>query len=381
MNRRTWLGALAFGHVALPLYAQIERRRAMYPMVGPYTNALRKNFNTVYRYLNVIDIGHGELGEVLVTTRSEERAVELLEQKAFARVTAMFLDPRKAPNLAVHEETIAPESLKVAPRLNRAFDWTHIFHRQIYDILATALPFEEKKRYIRESWNWYRSEREASFPAALKSHDLMEHQWFSQYWRQKYPRFNAAIWGYHWLQLRLNEVMLEADLARRDAGIAEATSEFRAMFENPALLPKHMPMAHTIAPRFLREFPEIANAFDNLHSFHDIYNDILAHPKITDKRAEVYKQLAEFLSPTGSLERAPMHPLPEGLSREDHRALNQLEHIEHMAMMILSTQEQLEFFRAPAEHRGHIVAGLRAQMAALWPNFEKKHAEGQHQHD
>jgi hypothetical protein len=130
----------------------------------------------------------------------------------------------------------------------------------------------------------------------------------------------------------------------------------------------------------LREFPQIANTFDNLHSFHDISNDILAHPKVSDKRAEVYKQLNEFLTPAGSLERAPMHPLPEDLTREDHRALNQLEHIEHMAMMILPTNEQMDFFRARAEHRGHIVAGLRAQMAALWPNFEKKHAEGQHQH-
>ena len=380
MKRRMILGALAFGHAALPLFGQIERRRAMYPMVGPYTNALRKRFNTVYRYLNVIDIGHGELAEVLITTRSEERAIELLEQQAFARVSAMFLDPRKAPNLAVHEETVAPESVKVAPRLNRAFEWTHILHRQIYDILATDLSFDDKRRYVRESWNWYRSESGAAFPGVLKTHDLMEHQWFSQYWRQKYSRFNAAIWAYHWYQLRLNEVMLDADLARRDAAITETTAEFRLMFENTDLLPKHMPMAHTIAPRFLAEFPEIASAFDNLHSFHDIYNDILAHPQIPDKRSEVYKQLGEFLTPTGSLERAPMHPLPPGLSREDHRQLNQLEHIEHMAMMILPAAEQMEFFRAPAEHRGHIVAGLRAQMAALWPNFEKKHAEGQHQH-
>lgn len=380
MKRRTLLGALAFGHAALPLYGQIERRGAMYPMVGPYTNALRENFNAVYRYLNVIDIGHGELAEVLVTTRSEERAIELLEKQAFARVATMFLDPRKAPNLAVHEETVAPESVKVAPRLNRAFDWTHILHRQIYDILATRLPFHEKQRYIREAWNWYRSELGAAFPGGLKTHDLMEHQWFSQYWRQKYPRFNSAIWAYHWLQLRLNEVMLDADLCRRDAGIAEATAEFRAMFENPELLPKHMPMAHTIAPTFLREHPDIANAFDNLHSFHDIYNDILAHPQITDKRGEVYKQLEVFLNPAGSLEQAPMHPLPANLSREDHRLLNQLEHIEHMAMMILPTNEQLDFFRAPAEHRGHMVAELRPKMAALWPNFEKKHSEGQHQH-
>jgi hypothetical protein len=383
MKRRTVLGILTLGPATLPALAQLERRGAMYPMVGPYNNALRKHFNVVYRYLNVIDIGHGELGEVLVTTRDEERAIRLLERDAFQRVTQMFLDPKRAPNLAVHEETVAPESVKVAPRLNRAFDWTHILHRQIYDILATRLPFEEKKRFVREAYNWYWSEPEAAFPGRLKTHDLMEHQWFSQYWRQKYPRFNAAIWAYHWLQLRLNEVMLDDDLARRDAGIAEATAEFRAMFENNDLLPKHMPMAHTISPRFLAEFPEIANTFDNLHSFHDIYNDILAHPQIADKRVEVYKQLEVFLAPQGALEQAPMHSLPAELSREDHRRLNQLEHIEHMAMMILPVERQLEFFRAPAEHRGHIVAELSGEMARLWPNFEKKHAEmghGEHKH-
>ncbi|MGH9790733.1 MAG: hypothetical protein ACRD5W_05935, partial [Candidatus Acidiferrales bacterium] len=279
MNRRRALEILAFSHATLPALlpaaraatAQIERRGAMYPMVGPYTNALRERFNVVYRYLNVIDIGHGELAEVLVTTDSEVRAVQRIEHGTFGRVTKMFLDPAKAPNLAVHEETVAPESVKVAPRLNRAFDWTHILHRQGYDILATSLPFAEKKRYVREAYNWYRSEPGAAFSGALKTHDLMEHQWFSQYWRQKYPLFNAAIWAYHWYQLRLNEVMLEENLARRDAGINETTAEFRAMFENNDLLPKHMPMAHTLAPRFLAEFPAISNSFDNLHSFHDIY--------------------------------------------------------------------------------------------------------------
>jgi len=365
--------------------AQIERRGAAFPLVGPYTNALRKNYNTVYRYLNVVDIGHGELAEVLVTHRGrEERAIELLENRAFARVSAMFLEPRKAPNLAVHEETVAPESVKIAPRLNKAFDWTHLLHRQIYDIFATELPTEQKTQYIREAYAWYTSEPALAFPGRLKTHDLMEHQWFSQYWRQKYPRFNAAIWAYHWLQLRLNEVMLEPDKARRDAGITETTAEFRAMFENPALLPKHMPMAHTLAPRFLAAFPEIADCFDNLHSFHDIYNDILAHPKIPrgeDKRSEVYKQLSVFLAPQGALEPAPKEPLPADLPREDHRRLNQLEHLEHMAMMLLPQAEQLAFFRGSQEERAATVARLRPQMASTWPNFEKKHAEmGHHEH-
>jgi hypothetical protein len=385
MNRREAIKAVALGAAALSapaqLLAQIERRNAMFPMPGKYTDALRKKFNVVYRYLNAVDIGHGLLGEVLITNRDNEgRAVNLLEDDGFQSVSRMFLDPRKAPRLAVHEETVAPESVKVAPRLNRAFDWTHILHRQIYDVMATDFPMEQKKQWVRESYNWYLSAREDRFPGVLKTHDLMEHQWFSQYWRQKYPRFNAAIWAYHWYQLRLNEVMPDADLARRDARVAETTAEFRAMFENPDLLPKHMPMAHTISPTFLAEFPDIANSFDNLHSFHDIYNDILAHPKITDKKAEVYKQLAVFLDPQHARETAPMHPLPATLSREDHRRLNQLEHLEHMAMMLMPTSEQMQFFRGAREERAATVEKLRPLMAQTWANFEKKHAEMEHRH-
>ena len=382
MHRRRMLQLLLLSPVLAPALAWAERRSLLFPLVGPYNYALRKNYPTVYRYLNVVDIGHGELAEVLLTNRrGEEYAIQRLEQGLFQRVTEMFLDPRRAPRLQPHEETVAPESVKVAWKLSQAFDWTHILHRQIYDIFATDFSAAERERLVRESYNWYLSEPENAFPGRLKTHDLMEHQWFSQYWREKYPRFNGAIWAYHWYQLRLNEVMLEPGRAGRDAAIAEATSEFRAMFENPELLPRHMPMAHTISPTFRARFPEIADSFDNLHMFHDIYNDILAHPKISDKGAEVYGQLEAFLAPGEALETAPLEPLPAGLSREDHRRLNQLTHLEHMAMMLLPTAEQVVFFRQPPEVRSATVQRLRPEMVRHWPNLEKKHPAGhEHQH-
>ena len=384
MHRRRLLQLLLLSPALAPALARAERRSLPFPLVGPYNYALRKNYPTAYRYLNVVDIGHGELAEVLITNRrGEEYAVHRLEQVAFERVRAMFLDPRRAPRLQPHEETVAPESVKVAWKLSQAFDWTHILHRQIYDILAADFSPEQKDQYIRESYNWYLSEPENAFPGRLKTHDLMEHQWFSQYWRERYPRFNGAIWAYHWYQLRLNEVMLEPERTARNAAVAEATNEFRAMFETPELLPKHMPMAHSIAPTFRSRFPEITDAFDNLHMFHDIYNDILAHPQIPDKRAEVYKQLEEFRKPDEALETAPLEPLPADLTREDHRRLNQLTHLEHMAMMLMPTAEQVEFFRQSPEVRAQVVQKLRPEMVRHWPNLEKKHPAGhehQHQH-
>jgi hypothetical protein len=384
MNRRAFLGVIAATPSTLAAFelggreafAKIERRREVYPLVGPYLYSLRANYPTVYRYLNAVDIGHAQLAEVLVTNpANEERTIYLLEHVQWNNVRQMFLDPPKAPRLAPAEETVAPESSKTAWRLSQAFDWTHVLHRQIYDILASAFPPARKARYIGEAYRWYRSEPLRAFPGKLKTHDLMEHQPFSQYWREKYPRFNAAIWAYHWYQLRLNEVMLESQKDAQKAGVVDATAEFRAMFENPALLPHHMPMAHEIAPRFLAEFPEIAQCFDNLHSFHDIYNDILAHPQITNKQTEVYRQLDVFLDPTKALESAPMHPLPGSLSAADLRRLNQLSHIEHMAMMVMSSSdEELDFLRHADEERLASLEALRPVMAQTWPNFERKHA-------
>ncbi len=388
MNRRAFLSLLAATPstlAALELgnrhaFADIERRSEIYPLVGPYTHALKKNYPTVYRYLNAVDIGHAQLAEVLVRNpANEELTIHLLEHVAWDNVTQMFLDPRRAPRLAPAEETVAPESSKTAWRLSQAFDWTHVLHRQIYDILATDFLAARKAEYIREAYRWYQSEPRRAFPGKLKTHDLMEHQPFSQYWREKYPRFNGAIWAYHWYQLRLNEVMLEAQKAAQMDAVAEATAEFRAMFENPDLLPRHMPMAHEIAPRFLALFPDIAECFDNLHSFHDIYNDILAHPQIADKQAEVYRQLDVFLDPPRALESAPMHPLPANLSAVDLRRLNQFSHLEHMAMMVMSSsEEERAFLRQSAEERITTVDTLLPVMSQTWPNFEKKHAEKGH---
>src|SRR3989442_3219614 len=232
MNRRSFLGLLAAAPVAqrLPLLgeleaaAQIERRGELHPLVGPYNYALKKNYSTVYRYLDAVDIGHAQLAEVLLTTRDEERAIHRIEHDTWDMVREMFLDPRKAPRLAPAEETIAPESTKVAWRLNQAFDWTHILHRQIYDILATDFPADRKHKYILEAYAWYRSEPRRAFPPKLKTHDLMEHQWFSQYWREKNPRVNRRLLGYHLDQVRPYQVMLQRDQPPRDVPPAAVTA-------------------------------------------------------------------------------------------------------------------------------------------------------------
>ena len=144
MNRRAFLSALAATPstlAALTLggrdaFAEIERRREIYPLVGGYLYALRANYPTVYRYLNAVDIGHAQLAEVLVTNHAnEERTIYLLERVQWNNVRQMFLDPHNAPVWRLLGKR-SRQSSKTAWRLSQAFDWTHVLHRQIYDILA-----------------------------------------------------------------------------------------------------------------------------------------------------------------------------------------------------------------------------------------------------
>ena len=53
-----------------------------------------------------------------------------------------------------------------------------------------------------------------------------------------------------------------------------------------------MPMTGELSPQFAREYPEIANIFDNLHMMHDTISDILVTdllPTWEEKRNEIYR--------------------------------------------------------------------------------------------
>ncbi|MFY9270607.1 MAG: hypothetical protein WAO55_12775, partial [Candidatus Manganitrophaceae bacterium] len=332
-----------------PAEARIEKREAIFYLPGNYNFATQKAYPEFDDMLNIIDIGHGALAEILITTKDEAKAIEMIEEGLFNRVARMFLGKQSRPRFSPSEETIAPESVKLAWRVNKAFDWTHFLHRQVYDIFSDDR-VKDKDRAIREALHYYLTEPDRIFPLAIKSMELMEGQSFSGYWKEKYPKFNGAIWAYHWLQLVANEALLEPDAEARRRKIDTAVAEFKKMFADPSRLPKHMPMAHEISPTFSSRFPEVAATFDNLHSFHDIYMDILTNPSVRDKRDEVYRQLDLMQASKKDLETMPLHPLPP-ISIEQQQTLLQMNPEEAMAMMMMSTEEQLAFLTMPPEAR------------------------------
>jgi hypothetical protein len=167
------------------------------------------------------------------------------------------------------------------------FDWSHILHRQIYDVLADErLDQAAKDREVARLVAYYKTRRDLAFSSRPKSMKLMQEQPYSLAFRTKYPKFNGLIWAYHWMQVGLYEpLVVGRNAAERQAGVRATVARFWQMLgDPPKTLPYQMPMTAAVAPEFARRYPEAAIIFDNLHSMHDVVSDILANPSVPKSR-------------------------------------------------------------------------------------------------
>ena len=89
------------------------------------------------------------------------------------------------------------------------FEWAHLLHRQIYDVLADErMSSTQKDAKVQELIRYYKTRKDLAFSSVPKSMDLMEGQPYSTAFRKRYPKFNGLIWAYHWLQIGLYEPLL-----------------------------------------------------------------------------------------------------------------------------------------------------------------------------
>ncbi|MFL5578342.1 MAG: hypothetical protein ACJ79S_20500, partial [Gemmatimonadaceae bacterium] len=198
---------------------------------------------------------------------------------------------------------IEVEYAKLAPEAKQMFDWAHILHRQLYDVLADErLDQAAKDREVARLVAYYRTRPDLAFSARPKSMRLMQEQPYSLAFRKRYPKFNGLIWGYHWMQVGLYEPLVVGGSAEeRQAGVRATVARFWQMLEDPPrTLPYQMPMTPAVAPRFAARYPAAAIIFDNLHSMHDVVSDILANPDVprARKRAEILLAARRFRDDT-----------------------------------------------------------------------------------
>jgi hypothetical protein len=374
LPRRRLLGAIALGLGlgSAPVEAQWSTVYEQFYLPASHNWAFRHNYNAAERMFYAFDYGHAILYETL--WRFPDAPASLLEEEIYNRLTRRVLV--RPPRVPLEESAIEVEYAKLAPEAKMMFDWAHILHRQTYDIWADErIPEHDKDRHMAEVLRYYKSRPDLAFSSQPKSMELMDGQYYSLAFRDRFPKFNGLIWAYHWLQIGLYEPLLAGRNAEeRQALIRGSVTRFWQMLENPPeTMPYLMPMTAAVAPMFAERYPEISIIFDNLHMMHDVVSDILASDEVprNRKRAEILRAIELFRDNTsyvttadewrqmaigmgvhnqggpavGYLAELPTPTVPRGLSMAgmDH---SQMDHAAHAA---------------PDAHAGHAVPGAQQQ--------------------
>jgi len=254
------------------------------------------------RLFNVFDYGHSILYETL--WRKPQATAAVLDEREFGFITRTLLV--KPPSIPLDESAIGPEWTKLAPEALAMFDWAHMLHRQLYDVLADdrIAPADRDSR-VADVIRYYKSRPALAFSSKPKDMALMEGQPYSLAFRQRFPRFNGLVWSYHWVQMTIYDALLAGEsAAERKANVASVVDRFHTMVKGPAgSLPAVMPMSAAIAPKFTAVYPEASIIFDNLHSMHDVVSDILANPNVprAQKRAAILTAAARYRDATSNI--------------------------------------------------------------------------------
>ncbi|MDQ3696806.1 MAG: hypothetical protein M3373_02105 [Gemmatimonadota bacterium] len=287
--------ALGLAAVAAPFTpsgadAQWVTTYEQFYLQAPHNWEFRDRYQAADRLFNAFDYGHAILYETLWTKPNAPASV--LEEKEYDHLTKKVLV--KPPRLPLEEGAIEIAYVQLAPEAKQMFEWAHILHRQLYDVLADERLSQAKKdAEVARLLAYYKTRPDAAFSSRPKSMELMQEQPYSLAFRQQYPKFNGLIWAYHWLQVGLYEPLLVNNTVEaRQAGVRATVSRFWQMLENPTeTMPYQMPMTAAVAPAFAARYPEAAIIFDNLHSMHDVVSDILANDSVSRdrKRAEIVR--------------------------------------------------------------------------------------------
>ncbi len=278
INTLLFLAALqSSGLPEFPSWMSSKGTDHMYYRSAPYKWAI-KNIPDFAADMFGTGVGHAMAYEALVTGKSD-----ILETRIFDKIVFVLKSP---PKLPIVEADVSPKFVSQFGYLEKVFDWAHLLHFQIIDVLMyPGWSNARKETEIKALWNKYKSEPYAitGLPMNMEVLDGFD---YSANFRKKYPKVNGLFWGYHWLQT-VNYDMLFGILPKDQEPQYELIGNQYRETELFKTDRDYMPMMAEMSPRFSKAFPEIANAFDNLHMLHDNVNDILATEKFSNSEKEL----------------------------------------------------------------------------------------------
>ena len=312
---------------SLPLWLSGRGMDELFYKAAPYNWSINR-IPAFAKDMYATGVGHAMAYEALVTGKAGE-----LEEKTFKTIDWVLKNP---PSKPIDEGAISPRFIQKYGSLEKVFDWAHTLHFQTIDVLShPGWSHAKKEAEVDRLWAFYASEPYAitGLPVNMEFLDSFP---YSGAFRTKYPKVNGLFWGYHWLQT-VNYDMLFRVPVEDQRPQYELLGQRYHETELYKTDRDFMPMTAELSPRFAKRFPEIANAFDNLHMLHDNVNDILAQPSLTEKQKQEQVNIAIYRV-LASTHQGEKPGTGEPRTLHDHRHPNGMP---GMGMMVGSDEESM----------------------------------------
>ncbi|MBC7806979.1 MAG: hypothetical protein H7145_12600, partial [Akkermansiaceae bacterium] len=243
-----------------------------------------------------------------------------LEKETFDKIVYVLNHP---PKLSPTERSIAPTFARRYGLLEQVFDWTHTLHFQTIDVLANpTMTGAQKDAEIARLYKNYRTKVPFALSPLPMNMGYLYGQPYSKRMRDNYPKTNGLFWGYHWLQTSVYDTLYGKTPEEQQKAYDMMGKRYRGTELYKTDRP-FMPMTAETSPRFSKKFPELANVFDNLHMLHDMVNDILISPDLSDAQKDEQVKVAIWMTMATAHEGEKPGDFKTGeLTLHDHRFMD-----------------------------------------------------------
>ncbi|MDX2065489.1 MAG: hypothetical protein SFX74_07085 [Fimbriimonadaceae bacterium] len=260
--------ATADGPPELPAWMRSSAPDAVEFRPVRYQDAIR-SVPAFARDMYATSVGHAIAYEAM-----ERGQWSTMEDRTYRTIRAVLSAP---PRFAVDERALSPRFSRRQSSVERVFEWAHALHFRTIDILAApGLSPSERRRAMDAAWREYQAQPFALTGLPMSMAYLDGFPWSGNF-RRRYPKVNALFWAYHWLQTANYDMLFETPPATHRPQYEVLGAQYRDA-ELDRVDRDFMPMMAEQSPRFALAYPQIANAFDNLHMLHDQVNDLYATP-------------------------------------------------------------------------------------------------------
>ncbi|HPL62563.1 MAG TPA: hypothetical protein PK587_02245 [Syntrophales bacterium] len=272
------------------LQVSAEMRNEISYLRGDYNGKFFDRHNRTFRIGSAFHYAHAKQHDILLITSLVEH---VLADSAFdaESVHVIHGPPRTEPAM----EYYGPYTARIAWRLYRAIDWSHMHHEQTYDILSdNRIPWSAKKEWTDRAVRYYLDKNDvprspAPLEVTMRRAGVMMKPYFTMF-RNLYPHSNKFFYVAHWWHPAVYEAMMRGGNGSGQDRLVLTVDEvlYDQVLRNR---PRRMLLSREVMPRYSRMSPESANIFDNLHMLHGIAYDILAYGEWTheQKRKELYR--------------------------------------------------------------------------------------------